>query len=211
MISVAIVNYRLCNLDSIGRAVTECGGKAIVTRDPDVVVKADQVILPGVGSFAAAMRNLAEDGLDQALREVAKTKSTPLLGICLGMQLLAEGSSEAAENIEGLGIVAGRNLRLAPRQGERVPHIGWNAVEARRPCALLNKIPDGSDFYFVHSYHLVSPDPMVAATSPYCGSFASVISDGSVMGTQFHPEKSQKAGFQLLRNFLSIGRDPHLA
>jgi len=211
MISVAIVNYRLCNLDSIARAVSECGGEPVVTREPEVVLTADQVILPGVGSFAAAMRNLAEDGLDQALRAVAGRRSTPLMGICLGMQLLAQGSSEASEDVAGLGIIPGTNLRLAPRQGERVPHIGWNAVEKRRPCSLLSGIPDGSDFYFVHSYHLISPDPMVVATSSYCGSFASVVQDGSVMGTQFHPEKSQKAGFQLLRNFLSIGQDRLLA
>jgi glutamine amidotransferase len=211
MISVAIVNYRLCNLDSIARAVTECGAEATVTRDPGIVVKADQVILPGVGAFAAAMHNLAEDGLDQALREVAARKSTPLLGICLGMQLLAQGSSEAEASLKGLGIIEGQNLRLKPSQGERVPHIGWNAIEKHRPCPLLDGVPDGSDFYFVHSYHLTLPEPLVAATSPYCGGFAAVIRDGAVMGTQFHPEKSQKAGFRLLRNFLAIDRDGLLA
>lgn len=203
MAAVAIVDYGLCNLDSMARAVEECGGRPRVTDDPDGVASADRIILPGVGAFPDAMRNLRSRGLDQAM-EARVRAGVPLLGVCLGMQLLASRGSEVASS-EGLGWIEGEVRRLEPTNGERVPHVGWNEVKSERDCPLLAGIEFGRDFYFVHSYHLACADAAdVAARTDYCGGIASVVGHGNVFGTQFHPEKSQRVGFQLLRNFLAL-------
>ena len=202
MTHVAIVDYKLCNLDSISRAAEACGATVVKTSDPASLARADLMILPGVGHFGAAMDNLERFGLADAIRRQAG-EGKPLLGICLGMQLLAE-SSEEADGRAGLGLIAGEVVRLAYNASERVPHMGWNAVEPVRSEPLLNGIESGADFYFVHSYRLrCRSQADVAAETPYCGRFASVISRERVMGVQFHPEKSQTAGFALLRNFFT--------
>jgi len=201
---VIIVDCGVSNIDSCVRAVEYCGGDPVVTRDPAVVREAGRVILPGVGAFPALMQRLNETGLADAVRESALTQERPLLGICLGMQVLAS-SGEELEWTEGLGIVPGRVQRLQPgSRSERVPHIGWNAVEANGVVPILE---DGAakDFYFVHSFAFAPDDAAhTLATTPNYGGFASVVGKGLAFGVQFHPEKSQAAGFALLRGFIEL-------
>lgn len=200
---VAVVDYGVSNLDSVARALEECGASPYVTSDPAALRDASLMVLPGVGAFADGMRNLRERGLDQALRQQVLENGVPLLGVCLGMHLLADRGVEGGET-QGLGLIPGTVLRLEPDEpGTRVPHVGWNEVHPARPSPLMEGIEDGRDFYFVHSYHLACDDPSdVLATTPYCGGIASAVQKGVVAGVQFHPEKSQKAGFALLRNFV---------
>lgn len=200
---VAVVDYGVSNLDSVARALEECGATPYVTSDPAELKKASLMVLPGVGAFADGMRNLRARGLDQALREQVLEQGVPLLGVCLGMHLLADRGIEGGES-QGLGLIPGSVQKLQPDEpGTRVPHVGWNEVHPARPSPLMEGIEDGRDFYFVHSYHLACDDPAdVLATTPYCGGIASAVQRGIVAGVQFHPEKSQKAGFALLRNFV---------
>ena len=208
--SVAIVDYQLCNLDSITRAVEECGGRPLVTQDPRDLGKADRIILPGVGSFDRAMQNLRSDGLDKAMVDAVLGSDVPLLGICLGMQLLADRGTEGGD-CAGLAILRGTGVRLDPRQNgatpgqpvERVPHMGWNDVGAVKASPLFEGVPDHSDFYFVHGYRLDSPPDQVIGTVDYCGKTVAVAGRDHVFAVQFHPEKSQTMGFRLLSNFLA--------
>ncbi len=201
---VAIVDTGLCNVDSIWRALEQCGAKGDVTRDPHDLDVADKIVLPGVGAFPDAMRLLNEYGLVDAIRENVIDHGIPVLGVCLGMQLLASRSCEVAPT-DGLGLIPGDVVRLLPLGGERVPHVGWNEVHANRASLLLGSIPDGADFYFVHSFHLrcLASDDVVA-TTPYCGGVTSMVERDHIFGTQFHPEKSQLHGLTLLKNFVAI-------
>ncbi len=200
-----IVDYGLCNLDSIARAVQECGGLPVVSETPASLTDAARIILPGVGSFAAGMKNLRDRGLDSAVCDELQERPVPLLGICLGMQMLATGSEEGGK-VGGLGLVPGEVMRLQPvEDSERVPHIGWNEVTATNGHELFDGVVSGADFYFVHSFHFVpKSDDHVAAKTPYCGGFSSAVARDNIMGVQFHPEKSQAVGFALLRNFLRM-------
>lgn len=203
MTATAIVDYGMGNLDSVARAVEECGGSPTVTADPHALAEATTIILPGVGSFAEGMRNIRERGLDEALQEQVIEKGVPLLGLCLGMQLLATLGHEG-DDVQGLGWIEAEIDRLEPADGgERVPHVGWNEVYPTQPSGLFANLPAGKDFYFVHSYHMVcrSSDD-VLATTPFCGGFASAVGRDHVWGVQFHPEKSRLPGFQILTNFL---------
>jgi glutamine amidotransferase len=205
MNKVAIVDYGMCNLDSVRRAVEECGGHPVVTDEQGDIEAADRIILPGVGAFPDAMRNLVDRGLHKVLEEQVLTQAAPFLGICLGMQLLASVGFEGEET-PGLGWIDGEIRRLVPtEQDRRIPHVGWNEVVPKPGSPLFDGIDSGADFYFVHSYHFVcrSPDN-VEATTPYCGGFTSVVARGDVHAVQFHPEKSQRNGLQLLRNFLAL-------
>ena len=203
MKSIAIVNSGLSNLDSIFRALEECGGTPFVTADPEHVRNADRILLPGVGAFRAAMQALTPTGLDEAIKGAA-TKGTPVLGICLGMQLLADESDEMGLH-KGLGLIPGRVERLISSEPkERIPHMGWNSVTARAPNPLLENINPNTDFYFVHSYHFECSGNHAVATTPYCGEFVSVVQRENIFGTQFHPEKSLHSGLALLTNFLSL-------
>jgi glutamine amidotransferase len=163
------------------------------------------IILPGVGAFPDAMKNLHKLELPEFLHEQAVLQGIPFLGICLGMQLLATRSFEVRETA-GLGWIEGDVCRLQPTEAkERIPHIGWDEVRFLRSCPLFEGIASGKDFYFVHSYHFRTANPEEAlATTDYCGGFTSVVGRGSVLGTQFHPEKSQRIGFQVLRRFLAL-------
>jgi imidazole glycerol-phosphate synthase subunit HisH len=206
-----VVDYGLCNVDSMTRALEECGAKDVErTRDPRVIGRADRIVLPGVGSFAAAMQNIVGWGLLEAIQEASAAGNVPFLGACLGMQLMAAAGCEGTTNgsVRGLGLVAGDVVRLvAENVDERIPHIGWNEVAAKPGSMLFRDLPANCDFYFVHSYHVRLADARdEAGRTPYCGGFTAAIEacDRPVFGTQFHPEKSQRNGFQLLRNFLAI-------
>lgn len=202
MTDVAVINYGMGNIDSLCRAIEQCGGDPLLTDRPADIAAAPRVILPGVGAFPKAMQNLHGLGLVDSITAASKTK--PLLGICLGMQLLADIGTEIDET-PGLGLIPGRIERLMPQQNERVPHIGWNELNYEGSDPLLASIPSGMDFYFVHSFHFVCTDPADAiASTPYCGATTAMVSRGLVRGAQFHPEKSQPWGFRILRNFLTM-------
>jgi imidazole glycerol-phosphate synthase subunit HisH len=204
-VRVIFVDSGLSNLDSAARALEYCGAEPVVTRDAAVIAKADRLVLPGVGAFPAAMRRLIDGGVLDAIQHVAQVSKRPVLGICLGMQLLAELGSEM-EQTPGLGLISGDILPLKDRHSnDRVPHIGWNVVHDEGDCKLLRGIAEDSDFYFVHSFHFQTRKPeLTLATTPSFGGLAAIVGRDNVFGTQFHPEKSQAVGFQLLKNFLAL-------
>ena len=207
MVAVGIIDYGLCNLDSIARAIEHCGSDPKVTANPLDLSGFDRIVIPGVGAFANAMKNLRDAGLDQAIHDQRARRRMPVLGICLGMHLLAEESDEGGGATPGLGLLAGRVSRLMPSvRGERVPHVGWNEVSPEHPHPLFKEVDPRTDFYFVHSYHLTTADPTVCvARTPYCGGFTSAVAMGNdLVGVQFHPEKSMAAGFKVLQNFLAL-------
>lgn len=202
--TVLIVDYGMGNLASAQRALEECGAKVRVSDDPRGLAGAERIVVPGVGAFAHAMRQLRGGGWVDPLRAAVLDDGIPVLGICLGMQLLAASGEEGGSET-GLGLIPGSVRRLVPEADERVPHIGWNAVEPAAAAPLFVGIPSGTDFYFVHSYEFVPDDAVdIAATAPYCGSIVAAVARGHIAGVQFHPEKSSRAGFQLLRNFLAL-------
>lgn len=203
--TVAILDYGMCNLDSVARAIDYCGGNPVVTGQPTATKAASHIILPGVGAFPDAMRNVRAQGIDFLLREEARQKRKPILGICLGMQLLASCGWEG-EYTEGIGLISGEVKRFEPsREDWRIPHIGWNAVRFAQKSPLFAHLVDSVDFYFVHSYRFVPTltESVIGATE-YAGTFASAVQLDNVFGVQFHPEKSQKSGFRVLENFLSL-------
>lgn len=205
MNKVAIVDYGMCNLDSVARAVEECGGKAMVTDRAKDLETANRIILPGVGAFPDAMRNIKQRYLDKILYEQVIGKKIPFLGICLGMQLLATKGWEVEET-EGLGWIPGEVKRIEPFENDiRIPHIGWNEVFLVCESPLFKGISTGKDFYFVHSYHL-SPqnEDNIVGHTPYGRGFVSALQCNLIFGVQFHPEKSQRLGFQVLKNFLAV-------
>ncbi|HNW36536.1 MAG TPA: imidazole glycerol phosphate synthase subunit HisH [Candidatus Ozemobacteraceae bacterium] len=201
---ILIIDYGLGNLASVKRAVEECHGDPLISADPADIAQASHLILPGVGSFADGMKLLRERGWCGPLRQAVSRERIPLLGICLGMQLLADWGDEGG-GCDGLGLIPGRVERLAATAAdERIPHVGWNEVCLVHPCSLFEGIADGTDFYFVHSYAMrPKDDSVIIGTTPYAGGFASAVQSGCVSGVQFHPEKSVPAGFALLRNFIS--------
>lgn len=201
---IAVVDYGLCNLFSVCAAVERLGGKAVVTNDPETLAGADKVILPGVGAFGDAMRNLKRLGLDSALRGLVLDRGKPILGICLGFQLLCESSTEFGHHA-GLGFFSARVERFeAGQPGLRVPHVGWNAVRQRGNSPMFAGVPDESVFYFVHSYRALAPDEegVCVGVCDHGETFCAAMVKGNVWGTQFHPEKSQRHGLALLGNFL---------
>jgi glutamine amidotransferase len=202
---VVIIDYGMGNIDSVARAVEECGGAPVIAATASAINEADCLILPGVGAFGDGIAHIRQQGLDQILAERVFDRGIPLLGICLGMQLLADKGFEFGEHA-GLGWIEGEVVKLRPHTpADRVPHVGWNEVHPRRESPLLQGIKPEQDFYFVHSYHFsCANEANILASTPYCGGFTSVIGKGRIFGVQFHPEKSQKAGFQVLRNFLSL-------
>jgi glutamine amidotransferase len=202
--SVIIVDHGLCNVGSVRRAFEECGGQVLVSDDPADLGRATHIVLPGVGAFNAGMEQLRARGWDSALRKAVRDDGVPILGICLGMQLLADRGFEGGE-ADGLGLVSGEVRRMRPTAGERLPHVGWNDVAVEKPSVLFESIRSGTDFYFVHSFHFATTNKDdEVASAPYCGGIAAAVECGRVYGVQFHPEKSSKAGFQLIRNFLGV-------
>lgn len=205
MNKVAIIDYGLGNLDSVYRAVEECGGFPTITNEQSVIEKANRIILPGVGSFSTAMQNIKKLSLDKIIYDEAILHNIPLLGICLGMQLLAIKSTEGGETA-GLGLIDFEVFRFKPTDKDtRIPHIGWNNVIFKKDSILFKGLPSGIDYYFVHSYYAIcKKEENIIAVTPYCGEFVSAVENELIFGVQFHPEKSQKNGFQLIKNFLSI-------
>jgi glutamine amidotransferase len=202
--TVAVIDYGMGNLDSVARAVDECGGRPVLAERPKELASAAAVILPGVGAFAKGMENIRARGFDEALERDVVAAGVPLLGLCLGMQLLASHGDEGS-GAHGLGLVPGTVVRIDPVDGLRVPHVGWNEVHLDRASRLFEGIESGRDFYFVHSYHFVVEDTAdVVGWTEYGARIAAAVQRGNVYGVQFHPEKSQRAGFALLRNFLAL-------
>jgi len=195
-----IIDYGMGNLRSVEKAVEAVGGLPAISGDPDVIRRAGRLILPGVGAFGDAMENLRRDGVDQAIIK-AVGGGTPLLGLCLGLQLLFTESDEFGSHT-GLNLIPGK-VRRFREPGLRVPHVGWNQIEGVRSDPLLEGIAEGSYFYFVHSYY-VEPENAedVLCWTEYGRRFCSIAHSGNVWGAQFHPEKSQHSGLHLLRNFL---------
>jgi imidazole glycerol-phosphate synthase subunit HisH len=213
-VTVAIVDYGSGNLHSAAkafeRAARETGHDQpiVVTSDPDAVRAADRVVLPGVGAFADCRRGLdAVSGMVEALNETVRRQGRPFLGICVGMQLMAERGREYAVT-EGLGWIPGEVNRIAPDDaGLKIPHMGWNTLHPVKPHSLLDGIPLGSDGlhgYFVHSYHLKTSNPdCLVAEADYGGPVTAMVARDTCAGTQFHPEKSQRLGLKLIANFLA--------
>lgn len=195
---IAIIDYGMGNLRSVQKGFEKVGVEAVVAADPVQVEAAAGVVLPGVGAFADAMHNLRSAGLDRAIYRAVEA-GKPFLGICLGQQLLFEASEEWGHT-RGLGLFPGRVRRLP--EGLKVPHMGWNQVAVVRPNPLLEGIPDGSSFYFVHSYAVDPADEdLILTLTEYGLRFASVVGRGNIFGIQFHPEKSSALGLKILENF----------
>ena len=202
-VRLAVLDYGMGNRRSVEKALAHVGAAVQVTRDPDRLSGVDGVVIPGVGAFPAAMGNLTELGLVQPIRAAAR-EGRPVLGICLGMQLLFARSHELG-GAEGLGLIAGEVTRI-DAGALRIPHIGWNEVAFTRPSPLTAALPErGAAFYHVHSYAARPADEAdVVATTTYGETFATIVGRGTVMGTQFHPEKSSAHGLALLRNFAGL-------
>lgn len=202
LLTVAIVDYQAGNLRNVQKALEAIGLDAPIARVPGDIQAADGLILPGVGSFNAGMKNLNASGFDSALRHFALDEKRPVLGICLGMQLFAERGDEGGE-IDGLGLINGRVVRLdVGEYGLRSPHVGWNSVKPAGDGDMFAGIPPESDFYFVHGYHvIVEKSSIVSGTCDYGVEINAAVEKGNVWATQFHPEKSQRFGKAVLKNF----------
>lgn len=202
---VAIVEYGMGNLDSVARAVEECGGTPVMTNEARGLAAASYIVLPGVGAFARGIGNIRERGLDEGLYKHVIEQGVPFLGICLGMQLLATKGWEGEET-NGLGWIEGEVKRLEPlNRNERIPHVGWNEVVFTQVSPLFDGISSSKDFYFVHSYHFsCRKEHEVLSRTPYCGSFVSAVGRNHIFGVQFHPEKSRRPGLQVIKNFLTM-------
>jgi len=199
---VALIDYGIGNLRSVNKALEHVGAVVVQTADPEEILKADKVILPGVGAFKDGMKGLQARGLISTIDEIVK-RQTPLLGICLGMQLFLSRSSEMGET-HGLGYVAGE-VREFSMDHLKIPQTGWNQLQMTSPSPLLRGVDDGTFVYFNHSYYCDPSAPSVSiAKTDYGISFASAIQEESIYGVQFHPEKSQDAGLMILRNFVEV-------
>lgn len=197
---IAIIDYKTGNVGSILNMIRKIGKEAVITSDPVEIEKADKIILPGVGSFDTGMRNLEELGLIGVLNKKVIEEKTPLLGICLGAQLLFERSEEGV--LPGLGWIDGEVRKFRFKDNAlKVPHMGWNTIAIKKDDCLFNGAEGELRFYFVHSYHFVCSDNVLAITD-YGYEFPSVVRKGNIVGVQFHPEKSHKFGMQLLKNFI---------
>jgi imidazole glycerol-phosphate synthase subunit HisH len=201
--SVGVIDYGMGNRRSVEKALEHVGAEVTMTCDHDQLRDTDGLVLPGVGAFPQAMRNLEALGLPALIREKV-AHGAPLLGICLGMQLLFEASEEL-EPVEGLGLIAGEVTRLKAH-GERVPHIGWNEVRFERASPLTGELPEtGAPFYHVHSYAARPSDPdTVIGTTEYGERFATIVGRDNVLGVQFHPEKSSRHGLRMLDGFVAV-------
>ena len=200
---IGIIDYDAGNLRSVEKALQYLGKETIVTRDPEQIRKADKVILPGVGAFGDAMKKLQEYHLDTLIREIA-VSGKPLLGICLGLQLLFE-ESEESPGVKGLGVLEGKIRRIPEGEGLKVPHIGWNSLHLEHNGRLFRNIPENSYVYFVHSYYLEAKAPeIVKASTEYGVHIHASVEKNNLFACQFHPEKSSETGLQILKNFAEM-------
>lgn len=201
---IAIVDYDAGNLKSVEKALKFLGQESIVTRDRKEILAADKVILPGVGAFGVAMEHLKKFELDKVIREVTE-KKTPFLGICLGLQLLFEGSEESS-GVEGLHILDGEIVKIPEEPGLKIPHIGWNSLKLQNNGRLFQDIPEETFVYFVHSFYLKARDEeIVKAVTEYGVTIHASVEKDNVFACQFHPEKSSSIGLKMLENFAKIG------
>lgn len=201
---IAIVDYDAGNLKSVEKALGFLGQESIITRDRKEILEAEKVILPGVGAFGVAMENLKKYELDKVIREVAE-KKTPFLGICLGLQLLFEGSEESS-GVEGLHILDGEIVKIPEEPGLKIPHIGWNSLQLQNNGRLFQGISQEAFVYFVHSYYLKAREAeIVKAVTEYGVSIHASVEKDNVFACQFHPEKSSGVGLKILENFAKIG------
>ena len=199
MMKIAIIDYGMGNLHSAAKALEKVGAQVTVTRDPELVRQADKVILPGVGAFGDCMKNLNERGLAPVIHEVIAA-GKPFLGICVGLQMLFEGSEEDP-GVAGLGIFKGMVRKIAA-PGLKIPHMGWNNLEYRTSSSLFQGLPPAAYVYFVHSFHAVPTDEScITAVTDYGGQVTAAVGRGLVRAVQFHPEKSSAVGLKILANF----------
>ncbi|MBO4846584.1 MAG: imidazole glycerol phosphate synthase subunit HisH [Lachnospiraceae bacterium] len=200
---IAIIDYDAGNIKSVEKALQSLGQEVVVTRDHDVLLNADKVILPGVGAFGDAMERLNEYGLTDTIKKIVN-KNTPFLGICLGLQLLFE-SSEEAPGVKGLSVLPGKIVRFPSDIGLKIPQIGWNELKQPNKGRLFKGIDDGEFVYFVHSYYLIADDLKdVVATTEYGVTVHASVERGNVFACQFHPEKSSDVGLKILKNFIDL-------
>lgn len=201
---IGIVDYDIGNLRSVQKALQHVGGEAVFVRTPEEISRADALVLPGVGAFGDCVRSLRASGMWDEVAAWARSEK-PFFGICVGYQMLFE-SSEEAPGEKGLGIFAGNVRKFSGKHGLKIPQIGWNTVKVLQPDApLLAGISTGEYVYFVHSYYAAPADPsLVALETTYGDTFAAAVARGNLLATQFHPEKSQRAGLQMLQNFVQL-------
>jgi glutamine amidotransferase len=201
---IAIVDYDAGNIKSVEKALQYIGEKPLVTRDLAEIQKADKVIVPGVGAFEDAMEKMSRFGLKDVLRKIAN-QGTPILGICLGLQLFFDSSEESPNRVEGLRLLPGEIVHFPEKEGVKIPHMGWNSITVNPKSKLLQGIPDNSYVYFVHSYYLKAKNKEdVAATTDYIVNVHAAAEHENIFATQFHPEKSGEVGLQILKNFAKI-------
>lgn len=200
---IAIIDYDAGNIKSVEKAIQFLGEEAVITRDEDVILGADGVILPGVGSFGDAMNRIRSYGLEEVIQEVVKRR-IPFLGICLGLQLMFE-SSEETPGVKGLGLLPGKIVRLPEGEGRKIPHIGWNSLKFPKQSRLFEGLCEDSYVYFVHSYYLQAEETAdVAATTEYGACIHAAVEHDRIFACQFHPEKSSEVGLKILQNFLNV-------
>ena len=200
---IAIIDYDAGNLKSVEKALLFLGQECVVTRDPETILGADKVILPGVGAFGDAMEKLHRFGLVDVIRQVTAA-GTPFLGICLGLQLLFRSSDESP-GVEGLGVLDGEIVSIPPKEGYKIPHMGWNSLDIKPEARLFKGLEGNPYVYFVHSYYLKAADEgIVAATTEYTTHIHASVESGNVFACQFHPEKSSDVGLKILKNFASL-------
>lgn len=203
---IGIIDYDAGNIRSVEKALAYLGEETVVSREPEILMKADKVILPGVGSFGVAMENLHKYNLVPMIKDLVH-KGTPLLGICLGLQLLFD-SSEETPGVEGLGILKGKILKIPSSEGLKIPHMGWNSLHLQNNGRLFKDIPEDTYVYFVHSYYLQAEDPeIVKAVTNYSTWIHASVEKNNVFACQFHPEKSSKYGLKILENFAKIEKE----
>ena len=200
---IAIIDYDAGNIKSVEKVLQHLGQEAVITKDRDVILSSDKVILPGVGSFGDAMGKLRKYKLDQVIYDVVD-KKIPFLGLCLGLQLLFE-SSEETPGVTGLGLLKGKILRIPDCDGLKIPHMGWNSIEIKEGSRLFTGIPNQSYVYFVHSYYLKAEEEAdVAASTHYSVDIHASVEHDNIFACQFHPEKSSEVGLKILQNFVSL-------
>jgi len=200
---IVIIDYGMGNLYSVLKAFQRIHKDVVVSSNAEDILKADKLVLPGIGHFKKGMENLKKLGLIELLNKKVIEENTPILGICLGMQLYGNSSEEG--NVQGLGWIDAETKRLDPRSKLKIPHMGWNNVKIEKEDLILSGIDKSEQFYFVHSFHIKCNNANdVLTTTDYGGRFVSAIQKNNIYGMQFHPEKSHDAGLQILRNFVNI-------